>query len=140
MEITPTCRRSTSKLGRNTSPVLPEAVWINFGDLPEATQNKLWEKHKPKLAFPALLFGDDQTGWPRNPLTPPGSRRKISLHQQTGSDGHRAACFHESSTRMARQLHQQEAFGRHVAVLHRRRSRSEPGGLEQDCAALDRVR
>jgi hypothetical protein len=32
-------------------------VWINFGDLPEATRMKLWEKHKSKLAFPAGLFG-----------------------------------------------------------------------------------
>jgi hypothetical protein len=31
-------------------------VWINFGDLPEATRTKLWEKHKSKLAFPAGLF------------------------------------------------------------------------------------
>jgi hypothetical protein len=31
-------------------------VWINFGDLPEATRTKLWEKHKAKLAFPAGLF------------------------------------------------------------------------------------
>jgi hypothetical protein len=30
-------------------------VWINFGDLPEKTREVLWEKHKPKLAFPAGL-------------------------------------------------------------------------------------
>jgi hypothetical protein len=27
-------------------------VWVWFGDLPEATRNALWEKHKRKLAFP----------------------------------------------------------------------------------------
>jgi hypothetical protein len=35
-------------------------LWINFGHLPEATQTKLWEKHKSKLAFPAGLFDEDQ--------------------------------------------------------------------------------
>jgi hypothetical protein len=34
-------------------------VWINFGDLPEATRTKLWQKHRSKLAFPAGLFGED---------------------------------------------------------------------------------
>jgi hypothetical protein len=32
-------------------------VWIEFGDLPDATREKLWEKHKSRLAFPAGLFG-----------------------------------------------------------------------------------
>jgi len=31
-------------------------VWICFRDLPEATRDFLWEKHKSKLAFPAGLF------------------------------------------------------------------------------------
>jgi hypothetical protein len=31
-------------------------VWVWFGDLPQATRNALWEKHKAKLAFPAGLF------------------------------------------------------------------------------------
>jgi hypothetical protein len=35
------------------SPGLP--VWIHFGDLPQATQDALWEKHKSQLAFPAGL-------------------------------------------------------------------------------------
>jgi hypothetical protein len=30
-------------------------VWIWFGDLPDATRNSLWEKHKSRLAFPAGL-------------------------------------------------------------------------------------
>jgi hypothetical protein len=30
-------------------------VWIWFGDLPDATRNSLWEKHKTRLAFPAGL-------------------------------------------------------------------------------------
>ena len=28
-------------------------VWVSFYDLPEATRDALWEKHKSKLAFPA---------------------------------------------------------------------------------------
>jgi len=32
-------------------------IWVNFGDLPEATRDALWEKHKRKLAFPAGLEG-----------------------------------------------------------------------------------
>jgi hypothetical protein len=32
-------------------------VWISFRDLPRATLDRLWEKHKSKLAFPAGLFG-----------------------------------------------------------------------------------
>jgi hypothetical protein len=30
-------------------------VWIEFGDLPTATHDTLWEKHKSKLAFPQAL-------------------------------------------------------------------------------------
>ena len=30
-------------------------LWIWFGDLPDATRNSLWEKHKSRLAFPAGL-------------------------------------------------------------------------------------
>jgi len=32
-------------------------VWVWFGDLPDATRNALWEKHKKKLAFPAGFEG-----------------------------------------------------------------------------------
>ncbi|SRR6266568_3066204 len=28
-------------------------IWVWFGDLPVATQDALWEKHKESLAFPA---------------------------------------------------------------------------------------
>ena len=28
-------------------------VWVLFGDLPDAIESALWEKHKSKLAFPA---------------------------------------------------------------------------------------
>ena len=30
-------------------------VWVNFGDLPKATRDALWKKHRSKLAFPAGL-------------------------------------------------------------------------------------
>jgi hypothetical protein len=34
----------------------PESdIWVEFGDLPPATRDLLWEKHKHKLAFPAGL-------------------------------------------------------------------------------------
>lgn len=36
----------------------PGGVWVDFGDLPEATRNALWAKHGAKLAFPAGLPGD----------------------------------------------------------------------------------
>jgi hypothetical protein len=31
-------------------------VWVCFDDLPDATRDALWEKHRSKLAFPAGLF------------------------------------------------------------------------------------
>jgi hypothetical protein len=31
------------------------AVWVWFGDLPEATRDALWKTHGSKLAFPAGL-------------------------------------------------------------------------------------
>jgi hypothetical protein len=36
-------------------PAGDPCLWIEFGDLPEATRNALWEKHKKQLAFPAGL-------------------------------------------------------------------------------------
>jgi hypothetical protein len=30
-------------------------VWVWFGDLPDATRDALWRKHKSRLAFPAGL-------------------------------------------------------------------------------------
>jgi hypothetical protein len=30
-------------------------VWVEFGDLPDATREALWEKHKSQLGFPAGL-------------------------------------------------------------------------------------
>jgi hypothetical protein len=32
-------------------------IWVEFGDLPKATRDALWKKHKRKLAFPAGLEG-----------------------------------------------------------------------------------
>ena len=31
-------------------------VWVWFGDLPDAIESALWEKHKSKLAFAAGLY------------------------------------------------------------------------------------
>ena len=38
-------------------------VWVWFGDIPNATWDALWEKHRAKLAFPAGLpqINDDET-------------------------------------------------------------------------------
>ena len=33
-------------------------VWVWFGDLPDATREALWKKHRSKLAFPAGLTGN----------------------------------------------------------------------------------
>jgi hypothetical protein len=30
-------------------------VWVEFGDLPDATRESLWRRHSSKLAFPAGL-------------------------------------------------------------------------------------
>jgi hypothetical protein len=30
-------------------------VWVEFGDLPKATEDALWKKHSSKLMFPAGL-------------------------------------------------------------------------------------
>ena len=35
-------------------------VWILFGDLPDATRDVLWKKHKGNLAFPAGLEWIDE--------------------------------------------------------------------------------
>jgi hypothetical protein len=35
-------------------------IWVNFSDLPKATRDALWQKHKSTLAFPAGL---SEPGW-----------------------------------------------------------------------------
>jgi hypothetical protein len=32
-------------------------VWVEFGDLPDATRDALWRKHRSSLGFPAGLEG-----------------------------------------------------------------------------------
>jgi hypothetical protein len=36
-------------------------VWVWFGDLPDATRDALWDKHKSRLGFPAGLFTTSPT-------------------------------------------------------------------------------
>jgi hypothetical protein len=31
-------------------------IWVHFGDLPSEVAERLWEKHRSRLAFPAGLF------------------------------------------------------------------------------------
>ena len=43
-------------IGRDYFAAAPGSnEWVWFGDLPEATEEALWNKHKSKLAFPAGL-------------------------------------------------------------------------------------
>jgi hypothetical protein len=42
-------------------------VWVEFGDLPDATRKALWERHKSKLAFPAGLFLPLRPALPQSP-------------------------------------------------------------------------
>jgi len=43
-------------VGRNYFARAPGSdIWVEFGDLPSATRDALWEKHKDELAFPAGL-------------------------------------------------------------------------------------
>jgi hypothetical protein len=35
-------------------------VWVRFSDVPKATRDALWEKHKTKLAFPAGMAWKEQ--------------------------------------------------------------------------------
>jgi hypothetical protein len=32
-------------------------IWVNFDDLPQATRDALWKKHRNKLTLMARLFG-----------------------------------------------------------------------------------
>jgi hypothetical protein len=54
--IDPDLPEEMQQIGRNYFARSPGSdVWVEFGDLPEATREALWEKHKNKLAFPAGL-------------------------------------------------------------------------------------
>jgi hypothetical protein len=44
------------QVGREYFACAPNSdVWVNFSDLPDATMETLWKKHKSELAFPAGL-------------------------------------------------------------------------------------
>jgi hypothetical protein len=50
----PNLRGEYQQIGREYFARSPGSdLWIWFGDLPEATRDILWEKHRSKLAFPA---------------------------------------------------------------------------------------
>jgi hypothetical protein len=52
-DLPPECRQT----GRDYFARSPRSeVWVWFGDLPDATSEGLWEKHRSTLAFPAGLF------------------------------------------------------------------------------------
>ena len=66
--VLPNLPEECQQIGREYFARSPGSdVWVWFGDLPEATQTALWEKHRSKLAFPAGLFdfmasGHDEFG------------------------------------------------------------------------------
>jgi hypothetical protein len=54
--IDPDLPEEMQQIGREYFARAPGSdVWVWFGDLPEATREALWEKHKNKLAFLAGL-------------------------------------------------------------------------------------
>jgi hypothetical protein len=58
--------RENLGVGRHSFACSPGSdIWVWFGDLPEATEKALWDKHKRKLAFPAGL---PPAGLPGDPL------------------------------------------------------------------------
>jgi hypothetical protein len=51
-ELPEDCRQ----VGREYFARSPESdIWVEFGDLPEATRTALWQKYRSRLAFPAGL-------------------------------------------------------------------------------------
>ena len=55
-------------------------LWVLFGDLPEATRDALWQKHKSELAFPAGLPLEFLTANHNDPDTPaPVARPRLRL-------------------------------------------------------------
>ena len=59
-------------------------IWVWFGDLPEATRDALWEKHKRKLAFPAGLPScSDRTRWRTHEHPLRGCSCSFAVHPRT---------------------------------------------------------
>jgi hypothetical protein len=52
--IDPDLPEELQQIGRAYFACSPGSdVWVEFGDLPEATRNALWAKHSSRLVFPA---------------------------------------------------------------------------------------
>ena len=65
--ILPNVPEEDDCVGRAYFARSPESdVWVEFGDLPEATRNALWRKHKRQLAFPAGLPFAASDRWDRD--------------------------------------------------------------------------
>jgi hypothetical protein len=60
-------------------------IWVWFGDLPKATEDALWEKHKRRLAFPAGLPGVEDLHERGKMGVAPRSRSSERRHINTGS-------------------------------------------------------
>jgi hypothetical protein len=63
--VNPDLPEECQQIGRGYFARSPGSdVWVCFRDLPDATRNASWEKHKAKLAFPAGLEGLWETSVP----------------------------------------------------------------------------
>ena len=55
--VDPELPQAFGQVGRHYFARCPESdIWVWFGDLPDDTRDRLWEKHKRELAFPAGLL------------------------------------------------------------------------------------
>ena len=55
--VDPDLPEECRQIGRNYFARSPGSdIWVCFDDLPDATRDALWAKHKSKLAFPAGLW------------------------------------------------------------------------------------
>lgn len=55
-DVDPALPEEYQQVGREYFARSPDSeIWVWFGDLPNETRDKLWEKHKSELAFPAGL-------------------------------------------------------------------------------------
>ncbi len=60
------------QVGREYFARSPETdVWISFDDLPDATRDALWEKHKANLAFPAGFPSPNRSSRSHASVSPP---------------------------------------------------------------------
>jgi hypothetical protein len=58
--VVPDLPEECEQIGREYFARSPDSdIWVHFSDLPEATSEALWKKHRQQLAFPAGLPIDE---------------------------------------------------------------------------------